>query len=371
MDARRVLAGEFLDALARVVDRRPPRCVHEDDRLGLPDGKEPADVVDMEMHPRARPVSVTGFEEGALGDHDARVGEFVAHEVFAGRRVARVGDERDLALHRDLDAARPELAELLLREAVELLLELAAPLDRREPEARHGVLRRDRAQRDVRLDRELALGREAGDLEGRPLPLERLPRAHHRAQRLLELGVAEAAADGRLGLAAGPVGHVRLAADLLEVALAEPVRQSAEVVHVRVAQRDRRRTQRRARADPDVEADVEFGDLDRRRLAGDADSLHAIGRQEKKTKLALAGRGAGKHWLNSFVRAFARAWVRWIGSEGRAFAGAGQTRGADSTRRPIGSMHAVCSGRRGRAARGVPRRVRARGSGKAAVPADR
>jgi len=80
------------------------------------------------------------------------------------------------------------------------------------------------------------------------------------------------------------------------------------MVHVRVRQRDRGHAEHRARALPDVEGDIELGDLDDGLLAGDADPLDAVRGDIQEAKLALAGRWAGKHGRNSFARAFARAW---------------------------------------------------------------
>jgi len=167
------------------------------------------------------------------------------------------------------------------------------------------MARGEGAQMHVVLDLDRGLRCESDDLEGRALTLERLPGAHHPAERGLDLGVADAAADGNPRTSAGGVRHVGLAADLLEVALAEPVRQAAEMVHVRMAQRDRRHAQHRAGALSDVEREVELRDLDDGLLAGDADSLHAVRREIQEAELALSGRGAWKHVLDSFGGAFA------------------------------------------------------------------
>ena len=250
----------------------------------------------MQVHAGAGAVAVSRLEERAFGDHDLRLGEFVAHEEFAGRGVAGVRDERNLELPRDLDALRAQLAQPFLREIAVFLPQLAAPLDDREAEARHGVLGRDRAEEGVVAQLEVGVGSETDDLERRALPLERLPRAHHRAQMRLDLRMAHASTDRHARLAVGRVGHVRLAADLLEVALAEPVWKPADMVHVRVRERDRGHAEDRARALPDVEADVELRHLDHRLLAGDADSLDPVRRQIEKAELALAGRCAWKHW---------------------------------------------------------------------------
>ena len=160
--------------------------------------------------------------------------------TFARRGVAGVGDDGNVDLARDLDVLRAEFAQFLLRQVAELVLELAPALEDGEAEARHRVTRGDGAHADVVLDLKIGLWFERHDLEGRSLTLERLPCAHHRAQRLLDLGVADAASDRDARLAVRAVGHVRLAADLLEVALAEPVGEPAEMIHVRMRQQDRR-----------------------------------------------------------------------------------------------------------------------------------
>ena len=97
-----------------------------------------------------------------------------------------------------------------------------------------------------------------------------------------------------------------LAADLLEGSLAEPIGKSAEMVHVRVRKRDGRHAEHCSRALSDVERNIKLRDLNDGLFAGNADSLHAIGREIEKAKLALTGGGAGKHGRNSFVSAFAR-----------------------------------------------------------------
>ena len=84
-----------------------------------------------------------------------------------------------------------------------------------------------------------------------------------------------------------------LAPDLLEVALAKPVRQATDVVHVRVRERDGWHAEDGARAQTDVEREVELRDLDDGLLASDADSLDPVGGQVQKAELPFAG-GLGR-----------------------------------------------------------------------------
>jgi hypothetical protein len=60
-------------------------------------------------------------------------------------------------------------------------------------------------------------------------------------------------------------------AHLLKDALAEVVRQAADVVHVRMAEGDIRRGKREARAHADIERDIKLGNLNDGLFAGDTD----------------------------------------------------------------------------------------------------
>ena len=77
------------------------------------------------------------------------------------------------------------------------------------------------------------------------------------------------------------------------------------MIHVTMGQGDIRRTQRDARTHPDIERDVQLGDLHDRLLAGNADALDAIRRHEKKADLARTSRGLGEHDGNSISSALA------------------------------------------------------------------
>ena len=182
-------------------------------------------------------------------------------------------DAGDLHRSRDLRAAALELAETLLGKIAELVDELAAPLDEPVGHGTRRVADLDPTQHDVVLDLDLLLVLDRNDLIGRPLPLQVHPAAHHRVQGAGEALVADALADPH------PLEH----------SLAEVVGQPAHVIHVTVAQGHAGRAEGDPRAHPDVEAHVQLGHLDDGLLAGDADALDAVWRDEEKTDLPRLG----------------------------------------------------------------------------------
>ena len=115
MDTRRIRAGQRFNAFARVMNGRASRCMHQHNCLRLPNRQHANDVVDMQMHARARAIAMIWFKERALSNHDLRVSKLVTHEVLARRCVTGVGDEWNVHHARDFGAARTQITQHFLR----------------------------------------------------------------------------------------------------------------------------------------------------------------------------------------------------------------------------------------------------------------
>ena len=150
------------------------------------------------------------------------------------------------------------------------------------------MLGRNGAQKNVVLDFKITLRSQRDNLKRSALTLEWLPCTHHRAQMRLKFRMTHTSTNRNARLAIRAIGHMCLATNLLEVTLAEPVGQAAQVIHVCVRERDRGGTQRRARALPHVKHEVKLGNLNDGLFARDADALYSVRGHIKEAKLAFA-----------------------------------------------------------------------------------
>jgi hypothetical protein len=142
----------------------------------------------------------------------------------------------------------------------------------------------------VRLQLKILAGRKWRDLERSLLLLEVNPASDHPFERTHEFRVA----------------YHPTTTQLLEMSLAQPIRKSAEMIHVRVTQRNRPGAQGSSRALTHVKDDVEFWNLNDGLLAGDTHALNAVGRKVEKAELPFSGRHFGNHRGILLQQAFAR-----------------------------------------------------------------
>ena len=188
----------------------------------------------------------------SLNSGDSRAGQ--------GLCIAGYGDCRYLHDRRDICPSSFELADSSLGEFAVLRFELATPLYDRIRQGWRGVQRFEGPNDQVRLQREILARSEWYEFERGLLLFEVDPTLEHSLERTRKVGMTDDAAR----------------AQLLEMALAQPIGKATEMVHVCMGEGNRRRTERRSRALAHIEDHVEFRNLNDGLLTCDAYALNAI-----------------------------------------------------------------------------------------------
>ena len=247
--------------------------------LGFPDFKKLGNVVQMKMPPDSGPSSMIRIEERAFRDDDFRFPKFVPFEKVAAVGVSGVGDQGDFGVEGEVLSLVPQTTKFALGEIPVLISKFAAVLHHRETETGARVVGFDRSEDHALSNREIFIRSDGVDRVGCLLPFYIDPGGQHSTKRFHDVGMA----------------YHPATLQLLEMPLAEPIWQSADVIHVGMAQGDQRRGEAGSRALAHVEGQIEFRNGDRGLLARDADSMNAIRGQIKKTGLPITGRLLRKH----------------------------------------------------------------------------
>jgi len=227
--------------------------VGEDDVLVFELWEDLGELLEVGVFADLGALAVCGVEEGALGDEDLGVLDVGVVVDSADGGVAEEGDEGDFGAVLDLDALFAEGGEFDTWSADVFGLEFFADGDEGVAEAGAAVVGFDAADEEVASDGVVLGGEEGDELVGGSLAFDIAPAAEHGVDRLVEFG----------GDDDGAGFHA------LEMSLGEVVGKAGHVVHVAVGDADDIAGEGEVGSAADVEADVEFGDLDDGFLAGD------------------------------------------------------------------------------------------------------